>query len=212
MYPQTWADYLVGFAFPLFMLLLWLIPVLIAFTRLRRHSMEETAKAIWIFIILLFPVVGALTYVMLFREKQNTVPKGQSRFLSKTRLTQRAPDAGESARFTGIFHASAVFSSDGVPPSAPARVTHTVSWHVMASLFQTSDFEGLAFLIRHRFRAIPRSPKKAIMKRPSKPTEPRYALPVTIVICSEKGCPTELPMQCISTAGQKVPVMILISL
>ncbi len=76
MYPQTWTDFLVGFEFPLFMLLLWLIPVLIAFTRLRKHSMEQTAKAIWIFIILLFPVVGALTYVMLFSEKPNTVPKG----------------------------------------------------------------------------------------------------------------------------------------
>jgi hypothetical protein len=38
----------------------------------------------------------------------------------------RAPDAGESARFIGIFPASAFFSSDGVPPSAPAQVTRTV--------------------------------------------------------------------------------------
>jgi len=44
----------------------------------------------------------------------------------KKRPTQRALDAGESARFTGIFHASAFFSSDGVPPPAPAQVTHTV--------------------------------------------------------------------------------------
>jgi hypothetical protein len=40
--------------------------------------------------------------------------------------TQRAPDAGESARFSGIFATLAFFSLDGVPPSAPAQVTHTV--------------------------------------------------------------------------------------
>jgi len=40
--------------------------------------------------------------------------------------TQRALDAGESARFTGIFLASAFFSSDGAPPPAPAQVTLAV--------------------------------------------------------------------------------------
>jgi hypothetical protein len=42
------------------------------------------------------------------------------------RPTQRALDAGESARFSGSFHASAFFSLDGVPPSAPAQVTQAV--------------------------------------------------------------------------------------
>ena len=37
-----------------------------------------------------------------------------------------ALDAGESARFSGIFFASAFFSSDGVPPFVPAQVTQTV--------------------------------------------------------------------------------------
>jgi len=40
--------------------------------------------------------------------------------------TQRALDAGESARFTGVFFTSAFFSSDGVSPPAPAQVTHAV--------------------------------------------------------------------------------------
>ena len=44
----------------------------------------------------------------------------------KSPPTQRALDAGESARFSGIFSASAFFSSDGVPPPAPAQVTQTV--------------------------------------------------------------------------------------
>jgi hypothetical protein len=43
--------------------------------------------------------------------------------------TMRAPDAGESARFRGIFSASAFFSSDGGTPSAPAQVTLTVGPH-----------------------------------------------------------------------------------
>lgn len=36
------------------------------------------------------------------------------------RLTQRALDAGESARFSSRFFASAFFSSDGVPLLPPA--------------------------------------------------------------------------------------------
>ena len=50
----------------------------------------------------------------------------------------RAPDAGESARFTGIFRASAFFSSDGVPPSAPAQVTQAVG--------RTKAISGFGFL------------------------------------------------------------------
>ncbi len=39
----------------------------------------------------------------------------------------RAPDAGDSARFSSLLHASAFCRSDGVPPSAPALVTPAVS-------------------------------------------------------------------------------------
>ena len=44
----------------------------------------------------------------------------------------RALDAGESARFSGVFPASAFFSLDGVPPSAPAQVTRTVRWNAVS--------------------------------------------------------------------------------
>jgi len=44
----------------------------------------------------------------------------------KSGLTKRALDAGKSARFSSVFSASAFFSVDGVPPSAPAQVTQTV--------------------------------------------------------------------------------------
>jgi hypothetical protein len=50
----------------------------------------------------------------------------ESRSQVHRRPTMRAPDAGESARFTGIFPASACFSLDGVPPSAPAQVMRAV--------------------------------------------------------------------------------------
>lgn len=76
MFPQTWTDYFVGLMPTLLMLLLWLIPVLIEVAHLQNQTMDETAKGVWIFIILLFPVVGALTYIMLFSEKQKPVTKG----------------------------------------------------------------------------------------------------------------------------------------
>jgi hypothetical protein len=76
MFPQTWTDYIVGLMPAIFMILLWLIPVLIAFARLQKHTLDETAKAIWILIILLFPFVGSLTYIMLFSEKQKIIKKG----------------------------------------------------------------------------------------------------------------------------------------
>jgi hypothetical protein len=46
--------------------------------------------------------------------------------VQRVRLTKRALDAGESARFSDIFFALAFLSSDGVPPPAPAQVTQPV--------------------------------------------------------------------------------------
>jgi hypothetical protein len=76
MFPQTWTDFFVSLIFPMFMLLLWLIPVLIAFARLQKQPMDDTAKAVWILIILLIPIVGALTYILLFSERQKGISKG----------------------------------------------------------------------------------------------------------------------------------------
>jgi len=70
MAPQTWTDYFFGFL-PCFMVVfLWLIPVLIAFARLRKQTIDETAKAVWVVIILILPVVGPITYLVLFSRKQ----------------------------------------------------------------------------------------------------------------------------------------------
>jgi hypothetical protein len=66
MEPQTWTDFFVSLMPAIFMIFLWLIPVLIAFARLRNHVLDETARAVWVLIILVLPVVGPLTYIMLF--------------------------------------------------------------------------------------------------------------------------------------------------
>jgi hypothetical protein len=71
MFPQTWTDYFVGLMPVLFMIGLWLIPVMFAFARLRGHALDETARAIWVLIILILPVVGPITYLMLFSKKNN---------------------------------------------------------------------------------------------------------------------------------------------
>lgn len=45
MEPQTWTDYFVSLMPTIFIILLWLIPVLIAFGRLRNHALDDTASA-----------------------------------------------------------------------------------------------------------------------------------------------------------------------
>lgn len=72
MEPQTWTDYFVSLMPAILMILLWLIPVLIAFARLRSQALDDTARALWVLIILVLPVVGPLTYLMLFSQKSNT--------------------------------------------------------------------------------------------------------------------------------------------
>lgn len=72
MEPQTWTDYFASLMPAVFMIVLWLLPVLIAFARLRNQTLDETAKALWVLIILVLPVVGPLTYLMLFSQKNNS--------------------------------------------------------------------------------------------------------------------------------------------
>ena len=69
MEAQTWIDYFASLMPAIFMILLWLIPVLIAFARLRNHALDDTARALWVLIILMLPVVGPLTYLILFSQK-----------------------------------------------------------------------------------------------------------------------------------------------
>lgn len=70
MEPQTLTDYFLGSLPCLTVVFLWLIPVLIAFARLRKQTLDETAKAVWVLVILVLPVVGPITYLMLFSGKE----------------------------------------------------------------------------------------------------------------------------------------------
>jgi hypothetical protein len=73
MESQTWTDFFVSLMPAIFMIFLWLIPVLIAFARLRNHALDETARAVWVLIILVLPIVGPLTYLMLFRKNNSSM-------------------------------------------------------------------------------------------------------------------------------------------
>ena len=75
MAPQTWTEYFFGFLPSLMLVFLWLIPVLIAFARLRKQTMDDTAKAVWVLIILILPVIGPITYLVLFSGKQRISEK-----------------------------------------------------------------------------------------------------------------------------------------
>lgn len=75
MEPQTWTDYFASLMPAIFMIVLWLISVLIAFVRLRSQALDETARALWVLLILVLPEVGPLTYLVLFRQKNNTIVK-----------------------------------------------------------------------------------------------------------------------------------------
>lgn len=72
MTPFTWTDWALSLLPTVILLLLWLIPVLAAFSRLQKHTLEETAKAVWVLIILILPIIGAITYIMLGNRKHDT--------------------------------------------------------------------------------------------------------------------------------------------
>jgi hypothetical protein len=71
MISESIADLLLGLLPGVILILLWLIPALIPLSNLRRREMEETAKAIWVLIIVLLPVVGPITYFLMKNEKRD---------------------------------------------------------------------------------------------------------------------------------------------
>jgi len=76
MIPMSFSDWLLGLIpIVIIIALLWLTPVLIAFSRLRKHILDETAKAVWALIILILPIIGPVTYLVLFSGGQNTGKK-----------------------------------------------------------------------------------------------------------------------------------------
>jgi hypothetical protein len=75
MEPQTWTDFFTSMIPAFFIFILWLIAVLIAFACLRNQALDDTARVLWVLIILVLPVVGPLTYLMLFSQTSNSVAK-----------------------------------------------------------------------------------------------------------------------------------------
>lgn len=71
MIDVSFSDWMLGLSPILILVLLWLTPVFIAFSRLRKHVLDETAKAVWALIILILPIIGPITYLVLFSERQN---------------------------------------------------------------------------------------------------------------------------------------------
>lgn len=69
------ADLLLGLLPSVILILLWLLPALIPLLNLRRRKMEETAKAVWVLIIVLLPIVGTVTYYLMNNEKQEVERK-----------------------------------------------------------------------------------------------------------------------------------------
>jgi len=75
MISMSFSDWLLGLIPMIILVLLWLTPVLLAFSRLRKHDLDETAKAVWALVILILPIIGPVTYLVLFSERQKTDKK-----------------------------------------------------------------------------------------------------------------------------------------
>lgn len=72
MMPISLADLLSGLLPSVFLIILWLLPALVPLSNLRKRNIEETAKAVWVLIILLLPIIGPVTYFMMNNEKRDT--------------------------------------------------------------------------------------------------------------------------------------------
>ncbi len=53
----------------------WIVLVIAAFVRLRRCKMDQAARALWVLIIVLIPVVGALAFFIV--KPGNRCPEGE---------------------------------------------------------------------------------------------------------------------------------------
>lgn len=71
MMPMSLADLLSGPLSSVILIILLLLPALVPLSNLRKRNIEETAKAVWVLIILLLPVIGTVTYFMMNNEKRD---------------------------------------------------------------------------------------------------------------------------------------------
>lgn len=65
------ADLLSELLPSMILILLWLLPALVPLSNLRKRNIEETAKAVWVLVILLLPIIGPMTYFLMNNEKRD---------------------------------------------------------------------------------------------------------------------------------------------
>lgn len=71
MMPTSLSDLLSGLLPSVILVVLWLLPALVPLSNLRKRNIEETAKAVWVLVILLLPVIGPVTYFVMHNEKRD---------------------------------------------------------------------------------------------------------------------------------------------
>ncbi len=64
MIPLSLGDWLANPASILLVVLIWITPVLIALSELNKQPTAGAAKAVWTFVILIMPVIGAMIYLV----------------------------------------------------------------------------------------------------------------------------------------------------
>jgi hypothetical protein len=50
---------------------LWLALLIVAVIRLRRVPLSDTSRAIWALIVLLSPIIGSMTFLLLWRDSRS---------------------------------------------------------------------------------------------------------------------------------------------
>lgn len=70
MMPTSLGELLSGLLPNVVLIILWVLPALIPLLNLRKRNMDETTKAVWVLIILLLPVIGALSYFLMNNDRQ----------------------------------------------------------------------------------------------------------------------------------------------
>ena len=56
-------------------ILAWLIPMLVALLRLRKLTLDETAKAVWVLVIVLVPLIGPIAFLLISDNRQKQQEK-----------------------------------------------------------------------------------------------------------------------------------------
>ncbi len=76
MMPTSLSDLLSGLLPCVILVVLWLLPALVPLSNLRKRNIDETAKAVWVLVILLLPIIGPVTYFLMNNKKQDAGKNG----------------------------------------------------------------------------------------------------------------------------------------